>query len=1074
MRNIKVKVIKKYAVLSLALFMLSAGVSFAAATWDEVKTEAATGSTVNLTSDVTTDGTALQLGAPPVPGGVNVVNGNGNTITAGGTAGSSTNFIINNVPDANTQINNTNFANGNITGNGGAVQNSATMAVQGTSDNYSKFENNTAEGLGGAMANTGAGVVSVKYTEFKSNHSTGVGAGKGWGGAIYNNSTASGTSLNVSNSRFEGNDARNAGGAIANLQGDVIISDTVFTNNSVLENNSQGGAIVNAATMTITGSTFESNYSQGLGGALANALNQSGTITTTISNASFKGNHSDTGAGAIINTGSDNTNLHTLHIKEGTYFVGNYVTDNTTNSPSYAGGAIINESKTGTGGSDAVLTIEGSANNKILFKNNIAGNGGAIKNSGTATIDNAIFDSNGINNDVAGNARTTNGGAIYNITDGVGDAKLTVSNTEFKDNTASGYGGAIFNRDGDVTIIDSDFTNNSAGATSALSNGGAIYGGSGSKTTVRATGGRTVNIGNENSITNRTDSIVFSGGYDQTTQVKNVATGNFESNGNLNIYSNVSGNTVTDATSGDTVYLADVNFNKTDAEGNAYNGNVNFKGDATLSNSNVNIHNGMVSFAHDKSFGASNVLNLYGGTLNLLNGEYGAYQLQARELNMQGDAGIMLDVDLAGTYSPDGKPGMDGIYTDNFGKITNAGGHTLTVQGMKSLTDAISDNVKIQFTDADPLIGHVALGNGANIVEAPINKYSVTQITQPSDGSMGDPGEYFEFSKIGNSDSIIAGPVAAQAAFLMMDNLYRQSFANMDMVTLMTPEQRMAWKMRNKYANAGYHTGVYAPNVIPEERDGWYFRPFSNFENVPLKNGPKVSNVSYGTLIGGESDLIDLGHGWDGNFSLFGAYHGSHQAYNGVGIYQNGGTLGGVATAYKGNFWTGVTANVGASAARASHMFGSDDFPILMTGAAWKSGYNWGLFSNKLVIQPSYMMSYTFVNVFDYTNSAGVKVTQDPLNAIEIIPGLRIIGNLKNGWQPYLGVNMTWNIMDRTKFYANEVALTQLSVKPYIEYGVGLQKRTGDRFTGFGQAMIRNGGRNGIALTMGFRWALGN
>ena len=112
-----------------------------------------------------------------------------------------------------------------------------------------------------------------------------------------------------------------------------------------------------------------------------------------------------------------------------------------------------------------------------------------------------------------------------------------------------------------------------------------------------------------------------------------------------------------------------------------------------------------------------------------------------------------------------------------------------------------------------------------------------------------------------------------------------------------------------------------------------------------------------------------------------------------------------------------------------------------MTGAAWKSGYNWGLFNNKLVIQPSYMMSYTFVNVFDYTNSAGVKVTQDPLNAIEIIPGLRIIGNLKNGWQPYLGVNMTWNIMDKTKFYANEVALTQLSVEPF---------------------------------TLGFRWALGN
>ena len=63
--------------------------------------------------------------------------------------------------------------------------------------------------------------------------------------------------------------------------------------------------------------------------------------------------------------------------------------------------------------------------------------------------------------------------------------------------------------------------------------------------------------------------------------------------------------------------------------------------------------------------------------------------------------------------------------------------------------------------------------------------------------------------------------------------------------------------------------------------------------------------------------------------------------------------------------------------------------------------------------------------------------------------------------------------MDDTKFQANDVALPQMSVDPYIQYGVGVQKRWGDRFTGFGQALIRNGGRNGVALSFGFRWALG-
>jgi len=86
---------------------------------------------------------------------------------------------------------------------------------------------------------------------------------------------------------------------------------------------------------------------------------------------------------------------------------------------------------------------------------------------------------------------------------------------------------------------------------------------------------------------------------------------------------------------------------------------------------------------------------------------------------------------------------------------------------------------------------------------------------------------------------------------------------------------------------------------------------------------------------------------------------------------------------------------------------------------------------------------------------------------------LKGVKNLKNGWQPYASVGMVWNILDKTDFSAASIGLPDLSIKPYVQYGVGLQKRWGERFTGFGQAMIRNGGRNGIALSAGFRWAIG-
>lgn len=1071
MRKIRSKTIKKYAVLSLAAILFTANITLADQTWDEFTQQANspdTAGNMQIQNDLTTSGTALNLGAPPVPGGF-VINGNNHTITAGATADPTNNpsFIINNQPTAQTTVNNTNFTGGNIVGNGAAIQNdNASLTVNGSEDQKSTFTANTTQGSGGAISNTNGGVVVLNNTEFRNNNANGAGGSEGYGGAIYNNSNAAenAASLVITGSNFISNNANNYGGAIANYAGNVEIDSSYFSQNHTVAGD--GGAIVNRNGMHITNSQFVSNTSQRSGGAIINGLSVSGidpqNAVLNIENTDFSNNYAVTAGGAIFNSGNvvqdGETYTNVVNIGQGTTFNDNgYSTDGRVTS---SGGAILNNYKSTAGDeyTDPILNIAGSADNKVQFNNNIAGRGGAITNYGEANISNAVFNGNGKNENVAG-SQTTMGGAIYNESVAAQQSKgsLTVTNTDFINNTAN-TGGAIYNLS-DAKITDSNFIGNKA---NTELDGGAIYGGSGSNTTIVAKN-KDVFIGNENSLANGMDTIYLFG---SGSGVDEKATGNFlaSENRTININSSVSGSSIDNS---------EVVINKADSDGTSYTGKVSVNGDAKIQNTTISLYDGELAFAHDRNLDASNRLNLYGGTLNLLNNEFGTNQLRAQELNLLGNTNIMLDVDLKNEK-------MDSILKDNFGSITNGDAdnkYTLNVSQMKSVSEAKGDSARILFTDAPELIGHVT-SNGSKIIEAPINKYSVRQETINNSvgmgGSAADNGEYFVFDKIGNSDSIVSGPVAAQAAFLLQDNLYRQSFANMDMVTLMTPEQRMAWKMKNKYANAGYHTGVYAPNIIPEERDGWYMRPFTNFENVPLKGGPKVSNVSYGTLIGGESDLVDLGHGWDGNFSFFGAYHGSHQAYNGVSIWQNGGTFGGVATAYKGNFWTGVTANIGASAAESHHAFGNDQFPILMTGAAWKSGYNWGLFNNKFIVQPSYMMSYTFVNVFDYTNAAGVKVTQDPLNAIEIIPGIRLIGNLKNGWQPYLGVNMTWNIMDKTRFYANDVALAQLSVKPYIEYGVGLQKRYGDRFTGFGQAMLRNGGRNGIAFTLGFRWALGN
>ncbi len=154
-------------------------------------------------------------------------------------------------------------------------------------------------------------------------------------------------------------------------------------------------------------------------------------------------------------------------------------------------------------------------------------------------------------------------------------------------------------------------------------------------------------------------------------------------------------------------------------------------------------------------------------------------------------------------------------------------------------------------------------------------------------------------------------------------------------------------------------------------------------------------------------------------------------------------------------------------------MYGSENFALILAGIGNKTGYNFEFAQGRVILQPSFLISYTFVKTFDYTNAAGLRIESDPLNAIQLAPGIKLIGNTKNGWQPYIGVKMVWNLLDESKVTADDIRLLEMSIKPYVQYGIGLQKRIKDKFTAYGEAMIHNGGRNGVSLSAGRRWSVG-
>ena len=514
------------------------------------------------------------------------------------------------------------------------------------------------------------------------------------------------------------------------------------------------------------------------------------------------------------------------------------------------------------------------------------------------------------------------------------------------------------------------------------------------------------------------------------------------------------------------------------------NGNISFNNKVhqlTLSNENTNtVHNtyidgvnynlnsGMVGFTKDEYLNSQenkNTLNFNGGTLNLANNAVGTIDLAA--ININSNSNIMLDADLA-------KETMDKITADSATANKDA---ILNVSEINLLSDATKDKVEINAVEPAVMLGEndsLASHIGTTVTEvaySPIYKYGVGY--NPATGN-------FTFSR-GSSEnynnvnpSVMVGPVAAQlGGYVSMLDTYNNAFNNMDMRMLNPASVRLAQKQANRYAITEEADGV-TYTVNETNSGGTWVRPFAAYDSVGLKNGPKVDSFSYGTFIGGDSPIHQFKNGGEGVLSAHVSYLGSHQSFNGNSIYQNGGNLGLTGTYYKGNFFTGLTVNAGASVADASTRYGSEDFPMFMAGVANKTGYNFEFKDGKFIIQPSLLLSYTFINTFDYTNAAGVSINGDPLHALQISPNVRFALNTKNGWQPYLTAGMNWNIMNDSQFTANMATLPDLSMKPYVQYGLGIQKTINDNFTAYGQVLLRHGGRNGIAANAGLRYIFGH
>lgn len=457
-----------------------------------------------------------------------------------------------------------------------------------------------------------------------------------------------------------------------------------------------------------------------------------------------------------------------------------------------------------------------------------------------------------------------------------------------------------------------------------------------------------------------------------------------------------------------------------------------------------------------------NDVKVNSGTINLINNNIN--NLNANSFNINGNVNLLLDADLANVS-------MDRLPS------TTVANSIISVKGINLLSDSKSEKTYIPFAYdgfKDKVqtniteVGHGVENQYQTTTCAPIYKYNVSY--NPSNG-------YFLFSRGGGQSSadfnpaVLSSAVNSQVgAYSAVNETFNYAFRHADYSFMPLPKRIRT--LSNQYAIADSQSIRYVSEY--SKAGGIWYQPYANFENVGLSNGPRVDVQSYGSLVGGDSAYKQLNKGWGTVTTPYIGYNGTSQHYSGVSTVTNGGILGLTQTFYHGDFFTAITVNAGASSGESNTMYGKDHYATLMAGVGSKTGYNFEFNNGKFIIQPSMLMAYTYVNTFDYTSASGVKMSSDPLHSIQIHPTIKFMGNVGKGWQPYASVGMVWNILNDTKVTANDVRLPEMSIKPYVEYGVGLQKSWHERFTGFIQAMLRNGGRNGVALTFGFKWLLGN
>ncbi len=557
----------------------------------------------------------------------------------------------------------------------------------------------------------------------------------------------------------------------------------------------------------------------------------------------------------------------------------------------------------------------------------------------------------------------------------------------------------------------------------------------------------TVNVGKEMStndlnVTNSTLNVA-SNLYSDNTVLDAV---NATIGGNLDA-ENLTAQNGTNLTVAGDVSAADSAFTDSTVNLNGKNSSFNslIVNGSTLNNmTNMTVANDLIFGAG--ADGANSTLNMTNGTVNTIT---------ANNTVLNSDLNIAFDVDPSKGYA------MDSIQTNTF----TDNGNQLIVGGINFVSSPIDRNFAV---DASKFInsgdGNVAsFGESSFLANTHLGQYLM------STGAGG--GSVIAGSLQSINPQMYRGQVATVASYMNQLVVNNMLFDHMEVITRqMMAQERTA----NKYSAT---EPLFAPYQYSAKDGTLWYKAYANFERLSMTQGLSVGNNAYGSLIGADFPLVELENGWKIIPTAYVAYNGAHQHFNGVSMYQNGGQIGAMGTAYKGDFLTSLLVYGGGYANdmnvnNASFGSASDTTGNWFAGVASKTAYNFHV-AKDFIFQPTALVSYNmFGNQNWHSNFGAMGMNAGFMNGINIAPGMNLIWQKKT-WSLYATVQYMYNIMGGVDGRAGNVTLDGVRMRHgYLEYGIGATKTFKDRLTSYFQITLRNVGRTGIGFQFGLNWKI--